>query len=93
MDVLEVLRQRGDGPLQGIGVTGYDGFGPLAAQYLGLTTLRQPIEEVGRTAVDLLLDRIEGRSQDDRFVSLRGSVVEGRTVRAVRDCDADGRAS
>jgi DNA-binding LacI/PurR family transcriptional regulator len=80
LDVLEVLRQRGETPILEHGVTGYDGYGPLAAPFLGLTTFRQPIEEMGRTAIDLLIDRIEGRTDQDRFVSLRGAVVSGRTA-------------
>lgn len=84
MDVLEVLRQRGEAALTNYSVTGYDGFGPLAAPYLGLTTLRQPVEEMGRTAIDLLIDRIERRTDQDRFVSLRGLVVPGRTARTFR---------
>jgi DNA-binding LacI/PurR family transcriptional regulator len=84
MTVLEVLRQRGGSALTDYSVTGYDGFGPLAAPYLGLTTFRTPIEEMGRTAVDLLVDRIEGRTDEDRFVSLRGTVIPGRTARAPR---------
>lgn len=80
IDVLEVLRRRGDAALSHYAVTGYDGYGPLAAPFLGLTTFRQPIEEMGRTAIDLLIDRIEGRAEQDRFVSLRGVVVQGRTA-------------
>jgi DNA-binding LacI/PurR family transcriptional regulator len=80
MDVLEVLRQRGLAASE-YSVTGYGGYGPLAAPYLGLTTLRQPQEEMGRTAIDLLIDRIEGRTDQDRFVSLRGRVIPGRTAR------------
>jgi len=84
MDVLEVLRLRGEAGLARYAVTGYDGYGPLAAPYLGLTTFRQPIEEMGRTAIDLLIDRIEGRTEQDRFVSLRGQVIPGRTAVPVR---------
>lgn len=80
MDVLEVLRQRGLSAPADYAVTGYDGFGPLAAPYLGLTTLRQPVEEIGRTAVDLLVDKIEGRNAHDSLVSLRGTVLIGRTA-------------
>lgn len=85
MDVLEVLRLRGENEPTHHAVTGYDGYGPLAAPYIGLTTFRQPIEEMGRTAIDLLVDRIEGRTDEDRFVSLRGTVVAGRTASALRD--------
>ncbi len=81
VEVLEFLRQRGDSTLARYSVTGYDGFGPLAAPYIGLATFRNPIEEVGRTAIDLLVDRIEERTDQDRFVSLRGVVVPGRTAR------------
>jgi len=81
MEVLEFLRQRGDSTFARYSVTGYDGFGPLAAPYIGLSTFRKPIEEIGRTAIDLLVDRIEERTDQDRFVSLRGVVVPGRTAR------------
>jgi len=84
MDVLEVLRLRVGASQADVGVTGYDGYGPLAAPYLGLSTFRQPIEEMGRTAIDLLIDRIDGQIEQDRFVSLRGVVVPGRTVRDLR---------
>lgn len=80
MAVLEVLRQRSESALTDYSVTGYDGFGPLAAPFIGLTTFRTPIEEMGRTAVDLLVDQIEGHTDEDRFVSLRGKVVKGRTA-------------
>jgi DNA-binding LacI/PurR family transcriptional regulator len=83
MDVLEVLRLSGPAALARYAVTGYDGYGPLASPFLGLTTFRQPIEEMGRTAIDLLVDRIEGHAEQDRFVSLRGAVVPGRTAATV----------
>ncbi|MBW9093072.1 LacI family DNA-binding transcriptional regulator [Microbacterium jejuense] len=83
MDLLEVLRVEGSSALTRYSVTGYDGYGPLASPFLGLTTFRIPQEEIGRTAVDLLVDRLEGRSENDRFVSLRGSVVPGRTARPI----------
>jgi DNA-binding LacI/PurR family transcriptional regulator len=76
MDVLDVA-----GP--DISVAGFDGYGPLAAPFIGLTTFRQPVEEMGRTAVDLLVDRLEEISDDHRFVSLHGAVIPGRTVRPV----------
>lgn len=79
MDVLEVLRQNGK-TIEDMSVTGFDGYGPLAAPYIGLTTFRQPVEEMGRTAIDLLIDRLEGITNEDRFTLLRGQVVAGRTA-------------
>ncbi len=84
IDVLEVLRLHGTTALDQYSVTGYDGYGPLSAPYLGLTTYRTPQEEVGRTAINLLADRIEGITDHDRFVSLRGTVIPGRTARPYR---------
>lgn len=80
IDVLEVLRLRGQSAPADYSVTGYDGYGPLSMPFLGLTTFRVPVEEMGRAAVDLLIDSIEGRIEQDRYVSLRGQVVSGRTT-------------
>jgi DNA-binding LacI/PurR family transcriptional regulator len=80
VDVLEVLRSRGLSAPEDIAVTGYDAIGALAAPYLGLTTYRVPVIEMGRASVDLLIDKIEGKISGDRSVALRGSLVEGRTA-------------
>ncbi len=83
IDLLELIRDRGRSDLERYSVTGFDGYGPLESPYIGLTTYRVPQEEIGRIAIDLLVDRIEGRSALDQFVSLRGTVVPGRTARVV----------
>lgn len=82
LDVLEALRLRGCSVPVDMSVTGYDGIGPLAAPFLGLTTFRVPVREMGRTAIELLVDRLEERSDGDRFVALQGEVVPGRTLAA-----------
>src|SRR5690606_2512331 len=81
MDVLEAVRASGRDP-RSVAVTGFDGYGPLAAPFLGLTTFRQPIEEMGRAAVDLLVDQLDEITHGARFVSLHGTVVPGRTATA-----------
>lgn len=83
IDVLEVLRTTSAPGHIRTSVTGYGGYGPLAAPYLGLTTFQDPQEDVGHTAIDLLVDKISGRTVNDRFISLRGTVVPGRTARTV----------
>lgn len=88
--VLEVFRIHGLKVPGDATVTGYDGFGPLAAPFLGLTTFRQPVEEMGRTAMNLLLDRVEGLTNQDRLVTLRGELVAGRSAAIPR---ADARVS
>ena len=84
VDVLSVLRERGQSAPEDYSITGYDGIGPLDTSYLGLTTFRQPVEEIGRTSISLLIDRIEGRSTYDSLVALRGSVIVGRTATTAR---------
>lgn len=80
MDALETLRCASPDSTIKHSVTGYGGYGPLATPYLGLTTFRNPQEEIGHTAVDLLVDKIRGKTTNDRFVSLRGVLVPGRTA-------------
>jgi DNA-binding LacI/PurR family transcriptional regulator len=80
VDVLEVLRLRGMSAPQDMTVTGYDAVGPLAAPFLGLTSYRVPVAQIGRTSLELLVDKIEGRAQGDRLVALQGALVQGRTA-------------
>lgn len=80
LTVLEGLQRRGlDG--DALSLTGYDGVGPLASPYLGFTTYRQPVEEIGARAIDLMVDAIRQPDDEDiPHVALRGEVVRGRTV-------------
>ncbi|MCJ1702100.1 LacI family transcriptional regulator [Rathayibacter festucae] len=80
VDVMEVLRQRGLSAPADMTVTGYDAIGALAAPFLGLTTYRVPVLEIGRASVDLLIDKIQGKVQQDRSLALRGTLIEGRTA-------------
>lgn len=82
VDVMDELRIRGEDVPRSLSLTGYDGIGPLAAPLLGLTTFRQPMEEIGAVAVDLLVDAIEGRAPEPgrEHVAIRGTLIAGRTV-------------
>jgi DNA-binding LacI/PurR family transcriptional regulator len=46
-----------------IAVTGFDGVGPLAGDFVGLTTWAQPIEQIGNQAIDLLMATIRDRQR------------------------------
>lgn len=80
VDVLEVLRLRGRFAPEDVAVTGYDGIGPLAAPFFGLTTWRVPVKEIGRMSMNLLVDRIEGKTREDRLLPLKGRLITGRTA-------------
>jgi LacI family transcriptional regulator len=69
-----------------VSVIGYDDI--EAAEYVGLTTVRQQLFESGRAGAQLLLDEIDGRSSEPPCVELAPSIVirdttatpkEGRT--------------
>ncbi len=69
MGVLQALRERGShaGP-DDVAVVGFDDS--LAAQVTGLTSVRQPLEEVAVQVVRLLEDRLSMRSSDEPHVIL-----------------------
>ncbi|GAB2456436.1 DNA-binding LacI/PurR family transcriptional regulator [Conyzicola lurida] len=77
---MEDLRLRGLAAPVDLTVTGYDAIGALAAPFLGLTTYRVPVVEMGRVSVDMLVDKIEGKDKEDRSHALRGTLAEGRTA-------------
>jgi len=56
MGVLKAARERGLRVPSDLAVVGFDDVD--FADYIGLTTVRQPLEESGRVAVDLLLARL-----------------------------------
>lgn len=77
---MDELRRRDVSVPQDVSVTGYDGFGPLASPYLGFTTYRQPLEEIGSRAVDLVLERLDGGDHAVEALPVKGEFIHGRTV-------------
>lgn len=64
--VLDVLRAGGVAVPGRVAVTGFDGIlaGRLASP--ALTTVRQPMEAVGRTAVQVVVDALDGKADEPR---------------------------
>jgi DNA-binding LacI/PurR family transcriptional regulator len=72
---LQALRAAGRRVPEDVAVVGFDDF-PLAQQTVPpLTTVRQPLEEIGRAMVRLLLEEIEEPSLAWRHVILRTELV------------------
>ncbi len=68
-----------------ISIIGYDGVALGALRTLSLTTIAQPLTEMGRLGAERLFDRLEGRKVKDRSIVLepellaRGTTSEPRT--------------
>jgi DNA-binding LacI/PurR family transcriptional regulator len=78
LGALKAVKERG---LQVPGDVAILGFDDLEiADYIGLSTIRQHLEESGRLAVELLLSRLENRTRPIQKVRLTLEVVERATT-------------
>ncbi|GAA1577868.1 LacI family DNA-binding transcriptional regulator [Dactylosporangium maewongense] len=79
--LLEELQRRGVDVPARLSVTGYDGIGELATPLIGLTHWRQPIDAIGRSAVDALVALLDSGppGRPKRHV-LSGTLVLGRST-------------
>lgn len=73
------VRFKLDVPAQ-LSVTGFDGI--LAAFWSGyeLTTVRQPVNQMAKAAVDILMERIENPSAQPEKRVLAGTLIKGKTT-------------
>jgi len=76
--VLRMAREEGLRVPEDLAVIGFDDID--FANYIGLTTVRQPLDESGRVAVDLLLARLEDSERPMQHVRLPLQVVERQTA-------------
>lgn len=83
LELCDALSRRGVRVPEDLSVTGFDGVFPLANDWIGFTTLEQPIERIGREAIDLVVGRIDDPYRPVEHRSLRGTVIPGRTLRPV----------
>ncbi|MET9990616.1 LacI family DNA-binding transcriptional regulator [Streptomyces mutabilis] len=72
---LSTLRATGRRVPQDVAVIGFDDFHPARPAEPPLTTVRQPLEEIGRTMVRLLLEEMEDSPVAWRHVILRTELV------------------
>jgi LacI family transcriptional regulator len=81
--VLEVARERGVRVPDELSVVGFDDVETAAIVTPALTTVRQPLSEMGRMAASLLERLIEGQSIDTLHVELRAQLVVRNTTAPV----------
>jgi DNA-binding LacI/PurR family transcriptional regulator len=78
MGVLQAARDCGLKVPDQLAVVGFDDID--VADYIGLTTIHQPLEESGRVAVDLLLSRLADPSRPAQDVWLPLTLVKRQTA-------------
>lgn len=76
---IRAVLDAGLGVPEDISVVGFDDIQSAAFHNPGLTTVRQPLAEMGRTAGRILLDRLDGTSYPDFVVVEPELVVRGST--------------
>jgi len=76
--ILKVARERGLEIPRDLAIIGFDDLD--MADYLGLTTIRQPLDDSGRIAAELLLSRLNNPNYPIQHIRLPLEVVERDTV-------------
>lgn len=75
VDLAERLEYLGLSIPENVALTGFDNIVPTLTNGLGLTTVAQPYEEIGITAVELLMRRIQDRHLPPKSVELPARLI------------------
>jgi LacI family transcriptional regulator len=78
MRILKAARERGLSVPDQLAIIGFDDL--EMSDYMGLTTVRQPLRESGRVAVELLLARLADCSRPTQHVRLPLTIVKRQTA-------------
>jgi LacI family transcriptional regulator len=78
MGILKAARERSLNVPRDLAVIGFDDVD--IADFVGLTTIHQPLEESGRVAVDLLLARLANPSRPPQHIRLPLTLVRRETA-------------
>ncbi len=78
MGVLKAARERGISVPRELSIVGFDDI--EVADFIGLTTIRQQLEESGRIAVELLVSRLADRSRPIQQVQLQLQLIKRETA-------------
>jgi LacI family transcriptional regulator len=78
--LVEALGRQGRSTPNEASVVGFDGIALTALAGVGLTTVAQPLEEMARTGLELLLDRVAGEDGPCRNIVLEPRLVVRTTT-------------
>lgn len=73
--VIDAVRERGLEIPRDISIVGFDDIPQASLTYPKLTTVRQPLTQIGRLAVRLLLEKIEDPEKETRRVTLSTELI------------------
>ena len=78
--VMKIAQELGISVPEQLKVIGYDGTYFIENFYPHLTTIKQPLEEIARLTVDLLLQKIEGKEVATNGYFLPVSLLPGKSI-------------
>ncbi|MDO4903710.1 MAG: LacI family DNA-binding transcriptional regulator [Limosilactobacillus sp.] len=78
--IMRVAREHGRRIPEDLKVVGFDGANITQTLLPELTTIKQPIDQMAATAVDLLQQRMEGKEIHDKSIQLPVQLIEGTTA-------------
>ncbi len=81
---IRALREAGLSVPDDVSVIGFDDIREAAYQYPGITTVRQPLREMGVLAGNTIVDRIEGREDCPNEISIVPELVVRESTAAPR---------
>ncbi|HBX82363.1 MAG: LacI family DNA-binding transcriptional regulator [Propionibacteriaceae bacterium] len=87
VQVLELLHEWGIACPGEVSVTGFDGSGTFSSPLIGLTTFQQPVRQMAKDAVDLLMARVGGLQGPAEHRVHEGELLRGRTLGPVARAD------
>ncbi|HEX2913701.1 MAG TPA: LacI family DNA-binding transcriptional regulator [Chloroflexia bacterium] len=80
--VMEAVRERGLSIPADVSIIGFDDIPQASSVHPRLTTVRQPLEQMGRVSTKMLLDLIENPDRPPEKIELPTKLIIGHTCRA-----------
>jgi|GEM_PF-64875 len=93
LPILNLARERGIAIPQDLSIVGVDNTPIAALMEPQLTSIDQPFEEMCRTAISLLLERIADPQRSSRFVQIAPTLVERHSVFSLKNTAAPRRST
>ncbi|MDR2889587.1 MAG: LacI family transcriptional regulator [Lachnospiraceae bacterium] len=80
--VVQAIYEKGLSVPEDVSVAGFDGLGHHLLTQPQITTVRQPIYEIGKMLAEALLARISGKEESFKNVLLKPQIIEGKSIGA-----------